>query len=261
MLGGAGRGRGPLWAHIPLEAWGSGVRSPHSPGCVRSDLLLPHPRRNPQARTARAWPQPRGPPLGAPWAPCLAPVLSGPVLDVAGWDLRSCPRVSGRPCTGRGRGWHHARQPRAPRRIPFFRFCSQCGRSVGVRLAPCARCYGILTCSKSCRARAWTSFHKRDCAVLLAIGEPRGWPPGQGHGHWPAGLLGEGLHRPPKSLQANPLARILRCTCCGDTEARSQPGTYPHLMDTMSCVSMAPWGGPAWTPQSEATMPGAPPDT
>ncbi|KAM5268621.1 ankyrin repeat and MYND domain-containing protein 1 isoform 3-T5 [Hipposideros larvatus] len=145
--------------------------------------------------------------------------------------------------------------------IPFFRFCSQCGRSVGVRLAPCARCYGILTCSKSCRARAWTSFHKRDCAVLLAIGEPRGWPPGQGHGHWPAGLLGEGLHRPPKSLQANPLARILRCTCCGDTEARSQPGTYPRLMDAMSCVSMAPWGGPAWTPQSEATMPGAPPDT
>ncbi|EPQ02403.1 Ankyrin repeat and MYND domain-containing protein 1 [Myotis brandtii] len=53
---------------------------------------------------------------------------------------------------------------------PFFKFCYQCGRSIGVRLLPCSRCYGILTCSKSCKTKAWADFHGRDCGTLAAIG-------------------------------------------------------------------------------------------
>ncbi|XP_073073934.1 ankyrin repeat and MYND domain-containing protein 1 [Manis javanica] len=68
-------------------------------------------------------------------------------------------------------GTGQPKEPQAePERIPFFKFCYQCGRSVGVRLMPCTRCYGILTCSKACKSRAWADFHGRDCGALMATG-------------------------------------------------------------------------------------------
>ncbi|KAJ8781665.1 hypothetical protein J1605_010923 [Eschrichtius robustus] len=59
--------------------------------------------------------------------------------------------------------------------IPFFKFCYECGRCIGVRLTPCTRCYGILTCSEYRETKAWRDFHRRDCHSLMAIALAPRW--------------------------------------------------------------------------------------
>ena len=47
-----------------------------------------------------------------------------------------------------------------------LKYCEYCCKSINVKLKQCNRCHLVYFCSRSCKLRAWESWHRRECLVV-----------------------------------------------------------------------------------------------